>query len=322
MTSASDPASEFFSRLPKEVLFQTFLNQVEFSVFFKDTSHRYMLCSSSFARLLGYKTPEEIVSRSLSDFVMEEEAKSRTEEEDRIMETRQPLVNQERHLVLTGSRSTAGSIWLSLSTYPLIGQDGEILGVWGIARDISEEKNTAQKLMQKNRQYDELSSKMHLMATVDEVTGLYNRKSFEEMIRRNMRVFARVRGRGYTAGFCVILMDIDHFTKFCSTYGIENRDIALQYMADILRSCSRSADDIFRVGNDEFALILPDTAIDGAHTLSNRISHTLIRKPLLMEGKEIYLTLSYGYAVYDDQLDASELIIAADQSLFDAKKSR
>lgn len=323
MTHETDAASDFFSELPKGALFQTFLNQVEMSVFFKDAQHRFVLCSASFVRLLGYQQSDDILSHTLRDYIDEEEATSLEEKEDRIMETRTPILNEEIHLKLSGARATTDGIWVSLSIYPLFDQEGTIRGTWGFARDISEEKNMAQKLMQKNRQYDELSSRMHMMATVDEITGLYNRKSFEELIRRNMRLFSRVRGRGYTAGFCIILMDIDHFTQFRATYGAQNSDIALQYMAGILKSCSRTADDIFRVGNDEFALILPDTALEGAQTLASRITSTLKRKPLILdEEKEAYLTLSYGFAVYEDQLDASELIVEADQSLFDAKINR
>lgn len=323
MKHEPDPASDFFAELPKESLFQTFLNQVEFGVFFKDADHRFVLCSSSFARILGYQTTDEVINRTLHDFAVTEEADSIDEKENHIMETRTPLLNQELHLNLAESKSTADSIWLSLSLYPLFDQNGTIRGTWGIARDISEEKTMAQKLMQKNRQYDELTSKMHMLETVDSITGLYNRKYFEEMIRRSMRLFSRVRGRGYSAGFCIILMDIDRFTQFGAKYGTQNQDVALQYMADILRTCSRSADDIFRVGSDEFAMLLPDTTLEGAQTLASRISSTLTRKPLILDDENsVSLTLSYGFAVYDDQLDASELIVAADQSLFDAKISR
>ncbi len=323
MTQKPESSSDFFEELPKGSLFQTFLNQVELSVFFKDRQHRFVLCSASFSRLLGYQTPNEILSHSIHDFVSTEEADELIEHEKRIMETRTPLLNEEMHLKLSSPKATIDSLWLSISIYPLFDQDGNIHGTWGFARDISEEKNMAQKLMQKNRQYDELSTRMHMMATVDEITGLYNRKYFEEIIRRNMRLFSRVRGRGYCAGFSIVLMDIDHFTKFIATYGTQTGDIALQYMADILKSCSRTADDVFRVGNDEFALILPDTTLEGAQILASRISSTLSRKPLIIDNeKEIYLTLSYGFAVYEDQLDASELIVTADQSLFDAKINR
>ena len=76
-----------------------------------------------------------------------------------------------------------------------------------------------------------------------------------------MRLFSRVRGRGYSAGFTIVLMDINHFTKFCTEHGPETGDIVLQYIADILRSSTRCADDVFRVGNDEFALRRGEKAV-------------------------------------------------------------
>ena len=65
MTTDSDPTRDFFEKFPRETLFRTFLNQVDFSVCFKDKEHRYMLCSSSFVRLVGHKTPEELVGKTV-----------------------------------------------------------------------------------------------------------------------------------------------------------------------------------------------------------------------------------------------------------------
>ena len=322
MTQDVSSSEDFFKDFPKDTLFQTLLNQVDYSLCFKDREHRYRACSTSFARLLGYKMPEELVGKSLGDFISEEEARDHSLCESRVMEKKTPVLHLEKHLELSGPRSTIGTIWLSTCIYPLIDDKGEVRGTWSITRDISEEKNTEQKLVQKNKQCDELNSRITILSTVDEVTGLYNRKYFEEMINRNMRLFSRVRGRGYSAGFSIILMDIDHYTKICADHGAENRDIILQYVANILRSCSRSADDVFRVGNDEFALLLSDTGLSGAKVLAGRIKGRLLRTPLILDNQEIFISMSFGFSTYEDQLDASELIINADQDLFKAKEER
>lgn len=322
MTKASASSQDFFKDFSKENLFRILLNQVDYSVCFKDKDHRYMLCSSSFARLLGYKTPDELVGKDLSSFIPEDDAKEHTECEERVMDSKTPVLHLEKHLELSGTRTTLETIWLSTSIYPLIDEKGEVRGTWSITKDISEEKNTEQKLMQKNKQCDELNSRIQVLSTIDEETGLYNRKYFEEMIQRNMRLFSRVRGRGYSAGFSIILMDIDHFTKLCTDHGAQKREVILQYVADILRASSRSADDVFRVGNDEFALLLSDTGITGAKVLAGRIKSRFLRTPLVIDDKTIYISLSFGFSTFEDQLDASELIMKADQDLFNAKKER
>ena len=322
MAKESDPTRRFLENLPKENLLQIFLNQVDMFVCFKDLKHRYMLFSSSFVRVLGHKTPDELGGKTIDSFVSEEEARAHTEVEDRVMETKTPVLHLEKHLEMSGPRSTISTIWVSTSIYPLFDNEGNVMGTWSITRDISEEKNTEQKLVQKNKQCDELNTKIHHLSTIDEITGLYNRKYFEELVRRNMRVFSRVRGRGYKAEFTIVLMDIDHFTTFCNEFGPQSKDVALCYVADILKSCSRSADDVFRVGNDEFALMLSDTGLSGAKTLTSRLSATLRKKPLLIDEKSVTFTLSYGYCTYEDQLDASELIVKADQDLWDAKTNR
>ena len=315
-------SQDFFKDFSEEMLFRVLLNQVDYSVCFKDKEHRYMLCSSSFARLLGYKTSDEVRGKKLDDFVTSEETLAPAEFEDRVMEQKTPVLNLEKYFELSGKRTTVETIWLTTSIYPLIDQDGNVRGTWSITRDITEEKSTEQKLKQKDKLCDDLNAKIHYLSTVDEVTGLYNRKYFEEMVKRNMRLFSRVRGRGYSAGFTIVLMDINHFTKFCTEHGPETGDIVLQYIADILRSSTRCADDVFRVGNDEFALILSDTALSGAKTLTARINEKLKKKPLVIDEEKYSFTMCYGYSTYDDQLDASELIQDADQSLFEARKKR
>ncbi|MCR5275319.1 MAG: GGDEF domain-containing protein [Clostridiales bacterium] len=322
MTKSSNSSQESFNGFSRDSLFTILLNQIDYSVCFKDRDHRYTLCSPSFARLLGYRTPDELRGKKIGDFVSKEDASEHTSCEDRVMESKTPVLHLEKHLEISGPRSTIGNIWLSTSIYPLIDDNGEVAGTWSITRDISEEKNTEQKLMQKNKQCDELSSRIHVLSTIDEETGLYNRKYFEEMITRNMRLFSRVRGRGYSAGFSIILMDIDNFTKLCSDHGGKSGEVILKYVANILRSCSRSADDVFRVGNDEFALLLSDTGLTGAKVLSGRIKSRFLRTPLMLDEKEIYISLSFGFSTYEDQLDASELIVKADQDLFNAKKDR
>lgn len=322
MKDAPDSKCPFFEKFSKEDLFRVFLNQVDFYVYFKDIDLKYIHCSASFARLMGYQTTDAVIGKCLSDFSESEQAEKIIEEEKRIMKSRTPLLNQEKHLELSGPRSTVGDIWLSTSIYPLIDNDGNLCGVWGIARDISEFKNTEQKLMQKNKQCDELNTRILQLSTIDETTGLYNRKYFEEMIKRNMRLFSRVRGRGYSAGFSIVLMDIDRFTLFCSEHGAQYREIVLQYVADILRGCSRAADDVFRVGNDEFALLLSDTGREGAEVLTTRITEVLRNKPFLIEDEEFVFTMSYGYSTFEDQLDASEMIMQADQVLYQAKEKR
>ena len=173
-------SQDFFKDFSEEMLFRVLLNQVDYSVCFKDKEHRYMLCSSSFARLLGYKTSDEVRGKKLDDFVTSEEALAHAEFEDRVMEQKTPVLNLEKYFELSGKRTTVETIWLTTSIYPLIDQDGNVRGTWSITRDITEEKSTEQKLKQKDKLCDDLNAKIHYLSTVDEVTGLYNRKYFEE----------------------------------------------------------------------------------------------------------------------------------------------
>ncbi len=316
------PDTSFFEKLSKEQIFSVFLNQVDLYVYFKNLEGKYVLCSGSFARLMGFSSPSAIVGKELADLVSPAQAEKICAEEQRIMRQRIPVIALEEHVELLHAKSQVGDVWISTSLYPLIDNDGNVCGIWGISQDITSAKNVEQKLMQKNKQCDELNSKIHQLSTTDELTGLLNRKSFEEIIERNMRLFSRVRGRGYFTGFSILLMDIDGFTSFGTKYGPQHMDEALQYVANLLRGCSRSSDDVFRVGSDEFAVILSDTNYEGAEILSERISEALKKKPMILEETRVTLSMSFGFSTYEDQLDASEMIMQADQSLFEAKKKR
>ena len=69
-------------------------------------------------------------------------------------------------------------------------------------------------------------------------------------------------------------------------------------------------------------MILSDTNYEGAEILSERISEALKKKPMILEETRVTLSMSFGFSTYEDQLDASEMIMQADQSLFEAKKKR
>ncbi len=180
-----------------------------------------------------------------------------------------------------------------------------------LRKEIEERKRAEEALKYANRMLEKLS-------TTDSLTGLYNRRVFEQNFNRFWKIAVRER-----SPISVILCDIDHFKKINDTYGHQAGDVCLREFAEILLKCvSRPMDMVARYGGEEFIFLLPDTPLPGAVTIANEIQ--LLLKKRNENGKtKIKMTTSIGISsIVPDNLDESRhLILEADRALYDAKKS-
>src|ERR1035437_77878 len=152
-------------------------------------------------------------------------------------------------------------------------------------------------------------------ATTDGLTGLANAREFR---RRLAASFARPDRR--SASFSVLLVDFDHFKSVNDQVGHQHGDLILQLGARIVRSAARSQDLVARYGGDELAVIVADSTAFGAQNLAHRIVEA-VRAAAISTTPGNHLTFSIGVATYpDDALTAVELVSAADQALYLAKR--
>ncbi len=152
-------------------------------------------------------------------------------------------------------------------------------------------------------------------ATTDGLTGLANAREFR---RRLAASFARPDRR--SASFSVLLVDFDHFKSVNDQVGHQHGDLVLQLGARIVRSAARSQDLVARYGGDELAVIVADSTAFGAQHLAHRIVEA-VRAAAISTTPGNHLTFSIGVATYpDDALTAVELVSAADQALYLAKR--
>ena len=152
-------------------------------------------------------------------------------------------------------------------------------------------------------------------ATTDGLTGLANAREFR---RRLAAAFARPDRR--SASFSVLLVDFDHFKSVNDQVGHQHGDLVLQLGARIVRSAARSQDLVARYGGDELAVIVGDSTAFGAQNLAHRVVEA-VRAAAISTTPGNHLTFSIGVATYpDDALTAAELVSAADQALYLAKR--
>lgn len=156
-----------------------------------------------------------------------------------------------------------------------------------------------------------------LEAGRDVLTRLLNRKFLPVVLGKEV-LYSRQSGRD----FAVLVLDIDHFKHINDTYGHDAGDLVLQQMASLLSSNTRGGDYAFRLGGEEFLVILVDItaekAMQVAEKLRKLISMERIRLP---QGAELGLTVSIGVSLYDGHPDYQRLLQRADQALYKAKKS-
>ncbi len=164
-------------------------------------------------------------------------------------------------------------------------------------------------------EYEELK-KLQVSAATDPLTGLYNRRLFEEYFDKELN-----RARRYDLSLALIVMDLHVFKQVNDRYGHPRGDEVLQLAAVTLRNSMRTSDFAFRIGGDEFALLLPQSDAEQAGTLGKRIhaNFTGALPPLLME---IPLGLDYGVAIYPQDGDQTETLLrVADERLYRMKYS-
>lgn len=155
-----------------------------------------------------------------------------------------------------------------------------------------------------------------LHARIDQLTGLYNRRHFDEQLDRLLNEADRF---GHPAS--LILADIDHFKQVNDQYGHEAGDAVLRLVSQVIRDSVRVVDICARYGGEEIAVLLPQTDPSGATDLAERLRRAVEAHPLAWEGGAIAVTASFGVATYPQHAAGRDAVFpAADRALYQAKE--
>ena len=157
----------------------------------------------------------------------------------------------------------------------------------------------------------------------DVLTGLYNRRFFDESSQRELLRAVRKQSKGGYAGLALMMIDIDHFKRFNDQHGHEVGDQVLREVAQVLQSQTRGSDVAARYGGEEFTIMLADISDQLALERAQRVRQEVEKLVLRAAGKEIgSITISIGMAqfpAHGTTLDA--LLLAADKALYEAKSA-
>lgn len=158
----------------------------------------------------------------------------------------------------------------------------------------------------------ELFAQVERQAVTDPMTGLFNRRYFQEQLIKEIDRFQR-----FGHAFSFIIVDLDYLKKINDTLGHHYGDAAIKHIANVVRRNVRDVDTVGRFGGEEFVVLLPETDLKNARMVSERICAAIREKPIETVGT---VTASLGLATFPyDAQDRDKLFELADQALFLAK---
>ena len=153
------------------------------------------------------------------------------------------------------------------------------------------------------------------LASIDEMTGLYNRRQFDLLARAEWARFQR-----YIRPLSVLIIDVDHFKSVNDRFGHDAGD-ELKVVAAVCSSAKRASDILARIGGEEFAMLLPDTAEGDARIVAERLRDELRGRSPTIGGEKLGLAVSVGIAGASLSMSGIETLMKrADDALYEAKR--
>ena len=187
--------------------------------------------------------------------------------------------------------------------------------------EATEERNIklTQQLSQMEQETQELQVMLQENRTklmYDALTGVYSRMAYDERIMQEMSRWNR-----YQTAFSYVILDIDHFKRINDTYGHNAGDKALKIVAQIMQSYVRQSDYVFRIGGEEFVLLLTSTDVAAAAIMVEKMRKGIADSSFHFKGEPVSLTLSAGITetLTDDNVES--IYERADKALYKAKNS-
>ncbi len=224
-------------------------------------------------------------------------------------------------VTLRNYRKDGSMFWNELSISPIFDSNGKVTNFIGIQKDVTTRVMLEERLLSSNQKLENEAGELAVLAMVDGLTGIYNRRFFDAQLDIQWKIARRAAA---AAPLALVIVDIDHFKSFNDTYGHPAGDVALRAVAQSLNiSFTRSSDFVARYGGEEFVILSTGLTIEQAGmfalALCERVRGLQIPHAGAPSG---FLTISAGYAVHAfNQTEPPGLLVKmADEALYLAKK--
>ncbi|MGZ4106818.1 MAG: sensor domain-containing protein, partial [Tumebacillaceae bacterium] len=281
--------------LESEQRYKSLFEQNQDAIFSLNFEGQFISVNPAVEQVSGY-TPSELINQPFSNVLVPEDMSHAVENFEN---AKKGEANQHE---LSIFHKNGQRVELNVNTMPII-IDREIVGVYGIAKDITEKKRNEHLI--------------NHMAYHDSLTDLPNRRLFKDRLTQVLE-----QSCAQTEQLAIFFIDLDRFKIINDSLGHAFGDLVLQLVAQRLSSCVRDFDTVARMGGDEFTLLLPNIA-DGDDVI--RIAQCIletINQPMLINGQELHITPSIGISMYPrDGEDTETLMKNADTAMYRAKET-
>ncbi len=269
-------------------------------VYFKDLESRFLVVSRALidAQAPGW-SESEVIGKTDFDLFSEPHAIAAFEDEQHIIRTGESIVGK----VERETYRDRPDVWVSTTKFPLRDEDGRVIGVFGISRDVTPQIVAEQALT--------------FQSLHDAVTGLVNRVALMDRLSQALAALERQTGL-----IGLLFIDLDNFKAINDSFGHDLGDTVLVEVARRLTGVARRADTVARLGGDEFVMLC--TALHGdddPRLLGDRVVRA-VAQPFIENGSDLSVTASVGIVLTADaNADASQILQDADIAMYRAKEA-
>ncbi len=284
--------------LTDELCFHALMDNTADSIYFKDRECRLQRVSRKMALDLGFPTQAEIYGKTDIELFGEEFGRRTMVDDTRIMETEKPIIG-----LIENRRLKNGQLnWTLTSKLPIYTEDGVLIGLMGITREINELKEN-----EINLQY---------LATHDALTDLPNRYLMNDRLEQILGLAKRS-----PTIFALAYIDLNGFKTINDSYGHDTGDLLLNQVAKRLKNCARPTDTVARLGGDEFLIIFAAlTRSQDVTVVANKVE-ACFKRSFAIESQRLKIKASIGISLYPDHGEDQETLIkAADYAMYLSKK--
>lgn len=291
----------------RDTILQNILESSPDSIGIFNENMVYQACNKPFVRALGISDVDDLIGKRLQDVIPNESYRRLSETDNKVLYEGKSLRYIDRVISSSGEYT-----WYDVVKSPFMDPASGTNGVLIMARDVSERYLVEQRLEEANLELERLSF-------IDGLTQISNRRRFDEQLNILWNLHIREK-----QPLTVMLCDIDFFKGFNDLYGHQKGDEALVKVAKVFEQVlPRSSDCVARYGGEEFAFILPNTTVEGAQKVAERIHHGIaeLKVEHLASRVSSVLTTSIGLvSLVPQPFDSADSIVAlADSALYQAK---
>ncbi|MDR3539575.1 MAG: diguanylate cyclase [Desulfosporosinus sp.] len=302
--------------MESEEKYRSILNASPDDITITDLEGRILMVSPAAKKMFGYDSNyDEFIGMRLVDFIVSEDVERARSNLMLMYQGGSPRPNEYR-----GVRKDQSIFDIEVNSGFVYSVNGQPTKMVFIVRDITERKRAEQQIQELVQQLEIEKNIAQLNSITDSLTGLANRRYFDEALRTEFYRLKRSE-----AALSLIMLDVDHFKKFNDKYGHLAGDDCLRQIGSTLKTIvGRVPDIVARYGGEEFVVILPETEENGVETLAERIRKAVEGLAIPHSASDIaeYVTVSLGIVtVYTNKLTSPEQVVAlADEALYCAKK--